>query len=439
MKKYEPLGNYLTDLQSWETEVTLTFEQVEMIIGAKLPDSAFKYRGWWANQESGSRAPHWHEAGFKVKPVSMTQKEVTFRRLGGSAKDTNEIKWLKNPNFTELTNAIEKKASGFAFGDLQSIRQKLKGLKWRSSTIFKKSTIFEKYAFHFGGRKELQFNVGLELDNNNNQQFRHGLAISLRSGPSIPQISENILRRIARLNEFIELHAEDFTDFFMYESRYDSDEWSGYHDLRPISPKVVKLNAFIFIGKCQSPLHVSIEQILHEFDRLLPMYIFVESDEVALYTDGVSSSVFEPGLTKKPSSSAVSMTERKLNKALRHNDIQFALGQYLARRHGKDKVRDEFATANGKRVDLVVKEDNNLIFYEIKVCESAQHCIRQAIGQLLEYSYWPGASRATKLIVVGELSLDQEAQDYLESLRKEFGLPIQYQQFDMESTILRNC
>ena len=135
----------------------------------------------------------------------------------------------------------------------------------------------------------------------------------------------------------------------------------------------------------------------------------------------------------------MNITERRLNKVLRHNEIQFALGQYLVRRHGKDKVRDEFATANGKRVDLVVKEDNNLIFYEIKVCESAQHCIRQAIGQLLEYSYWPGASRATKLIVVGELSLDQEAQDYLESLREEFGLPIQYQQFDMESKILRNC
>ena len=37
MKKYEPLGNYLADLQSWETEVTLTFEQVEMIIDANLP------------------------------------------------------------------------------------------------------------------------------------------------------------------------------------------------------------------------------------------------------------------------------------------------------------------------------------------------------------------------------------------------------------------
>ena len=232
---------------------------------------------------------------------------------------------------------------------------------------------------------------------------------------------------------------KELTDFFMYESRYDSDEWSGYHELRPISPKVVKLNAFIFIGRCQNPLHVSIEKILHDFDRMLPMYVFVEGDGVTPYTDGVSSSVFEPGLTKKPSGSAVNMAERKLNKVLRHNDIQFALGQYLVRCHGKDKVRDEFPTANGKRVDLVVKEDNNLTFYEIKVCESVQHCIRQAIGQLLEYSYWPGASRATKLIVVGELRLDQEAQDYLESLRHEFRLPIQYQQFDMESKILRNC
>ena len=66
-------------------------------------------------------------------------------------------------------------------------------------------------------------------------------------------------------------------------------------------------------------------------------------------------------------------------------------------------------------------------------------CIRQAIGQLLEYSYWPGSNQADRLIVVGEPELDSDAREYLEMLRNEFGLPIHYQQFDMKSETLKDC
>ncbi len=438
MKKYEPLGRYLADLNHWETQISLTFEQVEVIIDAKLPYSAFHYRQWWENQKGGSSAPHWHGAGFKVKTVDMAQKYVTFCRLSKSSKDANETCWLEKPSIKEITNAIEKKASEFSFGDFQSIRQQLKGKSTCSPTIFTAKTTFTNYAFHNGGRTELQFNVGYESNEEESQQLRHGLAISLKIGHSITQIDEIILRRFARLNEFIESHAEEFADFFMYESREDSDEWSGYHEVRPVSPEIVKLNTFIFIGKYQDPQFVSIEQILHDFDRLLPMYEFVEDDGITPHKKKIARLEFKPGLTKKPSRATVSMTERRLNKALRHNDIQFALGQNLIRRYGKDKVGDEFPTADGKRVDLVVKDGNDTIYYEIKVCASAQHCIRQAIGQLLEYSYWPNVDRATKLVVVGEAKLDKDAQDYLNTLQVEFGLPIQYQRFDWESKTLRN-
>ena len=435
MKKYEPLGKFLADLNHWEIQISLTFDQVETIIGAKLPNSAFHFRPWWANQQASSQATHWHEAGFKVKTVNLEQKFVTFCRLSGSSNDANGTSWLEKPSIKEITNAIENIASGFSFGNLQSIRQQLKGLERCSRTIFKEKTIFDNFAFHYGGREELQFNIG--FDDDENQQLRHGLAISLRSGPSIAQIDGSILRRFARLNDFIECHAEEFSDFLMYESRYDSDEWSGYHEVRPVSPEIVELNAFIFIGKFQDPQYVSIEQILYDFDRLLPMYEFVEYDGISPHKKRYIDSGFKPGLTKKPSRTTASMTERRLNKSLRHNDIQFALGQILIQRHGIDKVGDEFITANGKRVDLVVKDGNEMIFYEIKVCESAQHCIRQAIGQLLEYSYWPNVSRATKLVVVGEAELDQEAQEYLSTLHKEFRLPIDYEQFEWESNTLR--
>lgn len=69
---------------------------------------------------------------------------------------------------------------------------------------------------------------------------------------------------------------------------------------------------------------------------------------------------------------------------------------------------------------------------------SARGCIREALAQLLEYSFWPGAQVAEKLVIVGEPALDSESKRYIGVLRKEFLLPIEYQQFDLASgTIVR--
>ena len=49
--KYAPLQTYLKKLPASKQCVTLSFVEIEKIIGAKLPKSAFTYREWWANQE----------------------------------------------------------------------------------------------------------------------------------------------------------------------------------------------------------------------------------------------------------------------------------------------------------------------------------------------------------------------------------------------------
>lgn len=80
-KKYEPLGEYLAALPLTTSETTLSFAQVAQIIGDALPPSATTYPEWWANQEGGSRAPHWRAAGFKVDHVDLTIKIARFKRL----------------------------------------------------------------------------------------------------------------------------------------------------------------------------------------------------------------------------------------------------------------------------------------------------------------------------------------------------------------------
>ncbi len=66
-------------------------------------------------------------------------------------------------------------------------------------------------------------------------------------------------------------------------------------------------------------------------------------------------------------------------------------------------------------------------FYEIKTALTPRACLREAIGQLLEYGFWPGAQEPARFIVVGESPIDGDAQEYLRRLRKRFSLPIEYE------------
>ena len=88
----------------------------------------------------------------------------------------------------------------------------------------------------------------------------------------------------------------------------------------------------------------------------------------------------------------------------------------------------EVCSGSGGRIDAVVRTADGYIFYEIKVGLSLQSCIRVAVGQLLEYSYWPGSQRAHSLVIVGEARLDTEGHAYIEALQKNLNIPISYQQ-----------
>ena len=86
MGKYDPLRDYLR--QQPKPEVTLTFEEIERIIGKRLVPAAkspspFKRAAWWADGLSPTAALQqrcaWREAGFTAH-LSRTALRVTFRR-----------------------------------------------------------------------------------------------------------------------------------------------------------------------------------------------------------------------------------------------------------------------------------------------------------------------------------------------------------------------
>ena len=58
---------------------------------------------------------------------------------------------------------------------------------------------------------------------------------------------------------------------------------------------------------------------------------------------------------------------------------------------------EEIFNGVGGSIDIVLKRPDGFWFYEIKTAKTARACIREALGQLLEYSYWPKTQKAKRL------------------------------------------
>ena len=77
--KYEPLKRYLE--ATGETSVSLSFEQIEQILGSPLPASARKHPAWWSNSPAGHvNAQAWLDAGYHSEQVDLAGARLVFAR-----------------------------------------------------------------------------------------------------------------------------------------------------------------------------------------------------------------------------------------------------------------------------------------------------------------------------------------------------------------------
>lgn len=338
---------------------------------------------------------------------------------------------MKNISIGQLAAEINDRASLHAIGELQQIRVQLKQLHHAASPkIFSQATIFEDegYAFHSGGRSELQFNIGVD---NDGEHVRHGVAFSLETGRNLPSI-EVLIPQIRLFNEFLQENKEMLSNFEMWH--FQNNQRSSNRLPTAITADLIQPKTFIFLGALQLIGHVELGKILDDFDSLLPLFKFGESaGAVSPYKDSPSRFAFHAGNRAKKSSTTASQTAKQLSVELRHNEIQASLYSQLCAEYGAENVGTEQPSGSGGRIDTVVKTEHGYTFFEIKVGRSLQACIREAIGQLLEYSYWPSSKCAISLVIVGEPLLDDECHTYIERLRRDLLVPISYRQIQLDA------
>ena len=101
--KYTLLGEYLSC--SKQAVITLTFEQISIILRFELPMSAYKYREWWSNGgHIHSRA--WLDYGYEVEQVILNSHKVVFHKTGKHLSDKTE----NIGNSTHTANLISQNA-----------------------------------------------------------------------------------------------------------------------------------------------------------------------------------------------------------------------------------------------------------------------------------------------------------------------------------------
>jgi hypothetical protein len=171
------------------------------------------------------------------------------------------------------------------------------------------------------------------------------------------------------------------------------------------------------VGRFPAETFAGIEDRVQRLDRYR-LFSDVGGDNVP------STRAVRPGLITLPS---IDRVERSSASAITydavHAKMQAALMRELQAKHGDHRVRREQGF-----VDIIVDDDGEVTFYEIKSDPSPRTVIREALGQILEYAYHasgPGLS-PHRLVIVGRVPMAAADAHYLALLCKRFSLPVEY-------------
>lgn len=81
MSKYDALTAALQNRPGSHWPVS--FKEIEALLNASLPHSAYSYPAWWSNNPSNNvMTKAWLKAGWKTCEVDVPGQKVTFRKTG---------------------------------------------------------------------------------------------------------------------------------------------------------------------------------------------------------------------------------------------------------------------------------------------------------------------------------------------------------------------
>lgn len=147
---------------------------------------------------------------------------------------------------------------------------------------------------------------------------------------------------------------------------------------------------------------------------------------------GLNSFSFKAGHNNGKSNTHKAYSDHNSQVLLLHNDLQTCLYNELIKIHGDKNVGTEIACGCGNRIDIVVKINNKFTLYEIKTSLSVKSCIREAIGQLLEYAHFDDTIEINELVIASQNDITHSEQEYLSKLKNLYKLPLAYKKIELK-------
>lgn len=85
MPQYDRLYEHFVRMPAHVTSLTVSFQEIEEIVGGSLPSSARRYLAWWSNDPTHSQAQRWIRAGWRVHIPDIRGEVVRFDRVPSPA------------------------------------------------------------------------------------------------------------------------------------------------------------------------------------------------------------------------------------------------------------------------------------------------------------------------------------------------------------------
>ena len=169
-------------------------------------------------------------------------------------------------------------------------------------------------------------------------------------------------------------------------------------------------------------------------------YVLLNEKQKPRLFSGTGKFSFVPGHKQKRATAKSNYEAHSVDIDLVHNSIQECIFRQLINKYGKQNVGTEHNAGNGSKIDVVVRDNHGkFIYFEIKTSYSVKLCLREAIGQLLEYAYLGKGANAKKLIVVSPNKINSETRAYIRKIRTLFKIPLYYQRYAPEKEALENA
>ncbi len=133
------------------------------------------------------------------------------------------------------------------------------------------------------------------------------------------------------------------------------------------------------------------------------------------------------GTTNKNTQTHIRTASRSYIVEQKHNKIQEALSKQLTEKYGEENVILE-----ENYVDVKLIQPKYLGFYEVKSSSYASECIREALGQILLYSYYDQDKRKKKIFVVGQYPANEQDYGYIDYIKEKLNLDFEYLNVEIE-------